>query len=439
MPTTMPTTAMETIGLEKEASPEGWSRTMRRAMKAEKLKGVLRRGKIAALALALAGGAPAQQPVLVAKGEPEVRVGAERVPTYLPLLRNQRVAVVTNHSGLIGSAHLVDSLLALQVRVVKVFAPEHGFRGDADAGEQVKDLKDARTGLPIVSLYGKNKKPSAAQLADADVLLFDIQDVGVRFYTYISTLHYVMEAAQEQQKKVIVLDRPNPNGFYVDGPLLDTAYRSFVGMHPVPIVHGMTIGEYARMINGEGWLKGGRRCDLTVVECEGWDHRQFYKLPVRPSPNLPNMSAVYLYPSLGLFEGTVVSVGRGTEKPFQCVGYPGNPVGDYRFTPRSMAGAKEPPHKGRACNGLDLEAYGSFQSRMDRRINLQWLIGLYQAAPQKDTFFNSFFDKLAGGPGLRAAIVRGDDEEAIRASWQKDLDAFLRIRARYLLYPDFAR
>lgn len=381
----------------------------------------------------------AQQPVPIAQGEAQVRVGAERMEGYLPLLRGQRVAVVTNHSGLIGATHLVDSLLALRVGVVKVFAPEHGFRGDADAGEQVKDQRDARTGLPIVSLYGRNKKPTAAQLADADVLLFDIQDVGVRFYTYISTLHYVMEAAQEHQKKVIVLDRPNPNGFYVDGPVLDTAFRSFVGMHPVPLVHGMTIGEYARMINGEGWLRGGRRCDLTVVECEGWDHGRFHPLPVRPSPNLPNMSAVYLYPSLGLFEGTIVSVGRGTEKPFQCVGYPGNPIGEYRFAPRPMPGAKDPPHLGKTCTGVDLEAYGAFQSRMERRINLQWLIGFYSEAPQKNSFFNSFFDKLAGGKDLRERIVRGESEELIRASWQPGLDAFRTVRKKYLLYPDSVR
>lgn len=425
------------MGREKLPLPERLPRTMRRAMKCAKDKAVVLRPKIAALLLALPLLLAAQRPVLVAQGEPAVRTGAERTEAYLPLLAGQRVAVVTNHTGRIGPAHLVDSLLALRVQVMKVFAPEHGFRGDADAGEQVKDDRDGRTGLPVVSLYGKNKKPTAQQLSDVDVLLFDIQDVGARFYTYISTLHYVMEAAMEQQRKVVVLDRPNPNGFYVDGPVLDTAYRSFVGMHPVPIVHGMTIGEYARMINGEGWLRGGMRCDLTVVACEGYDHKQFYRLPLPPSPNLPNMSAVYLYPSLCLFEGTVVSVGRGTEKPFQCVGYPGNPVGAYRFTPRPMPGAKEPPYKGRACTGLDLEAYGAFQSRMDRRLNLQWLIGFYREAPAKAAYFNNFFDKLAGGKELRERILRGEDEDAIRASWQPGLKRFLETRRRYLLYPDF--
>jgi len=391
-----------------------------------------------ALSLALGSTVNAQQRMeLIAQGQPEVTVGAARTDKYVKLLADQRVGVVTNHSGLIGNTHLVDSLVALRLRITKVFAPEHGFRGDADAGAHVKDQKDARTGLPIVSLYGKSKKPSAAQLADVDVLVFDIQDVGVRFYTYISTLHYVMEAAAEQQKKVVVLDRPNPNGFYVDGPVLDTAFRSFVGMHPVPLVHGMTIGEYARMINGEGWLKGARRCDLTVVECAGYEHGQFYSLPVRPSPNLPNMSAVYLYPSLGLFEGTIVSVGRGTDQPFQCIGYPGNPVGAFAFTPKSMPGAQEPPHLGRACTGLDLRDYGAFQSRMDRRINLQWLMGLYQEAPNKAGYFNSFFDKLAGGKDLRERIARGETEEVIRAAWQPGIETFLRVRSKYLLYPDF--
>ncbi len=398
------------------------------------------RTKIGALltALSVVACSNAQEPVLVAQGPPPAIVtGAQRTDVYLPLLHGLRVAVVTNQTGMIGTKHLVDSLVALKVNLVKVFAPEHGFRGDADAGEHVKDQRDARTGLPLISLYGKNKKPSAAQLADVDVLLFDIQDVGVRFYTYISTLHYVMDAAQENGKKVIVLDRPNPNGFYVDGPVLDKTFTSFVGMHPVPLVHGMTIGEYARMINGEGWLSGARRCDLTVIECAGYDHGYHYQLPVKPSPNLPNASAVYLYPSLGLFEGTIVSVGRGTEKPFQCIGYPGNPVGQYHFTPVSMPGAKDPPYMGKECTGIDLQAYGGFQSRMEKRIRLHWLIGFYREAPDKSSFFNSFFDTLAGGADLRERIVRGEDEDTIRASWQPALQAFMKVRKKYLLYDDF--
>lgn len=424
------------------------SERMRRAMKCAKPKGggafLAGLAKIGCAVALLGCGSPSTeaQPVLVVHNAQEpVVVGAERTDAYLPLLLGKRVAIVTNQTGRIGQVHLVDSLLALQVNITKVFAPEHGFRGEADAGEHVKDQRDKATGLPLVSLYGSNKKPTAAQLVDVDVLVFDIQDVGVRYYTYISTLHYVMEAAAENGKAVVVLDRPNPNGFYVDGPVLKKGNESFVGMHPVPLVHGMTVGEYAQMINGEGWLKGGVTCSLTVISCLHYDHERQYELPVRPSPNLPNMSAVYLYPSLGLFEGTVVSVGRGTDQPFQCIGYPGNPVGNFTFTPVSMPGAKDPPHKGKVCKGLDLAAYGSFQSRMDRRIRLHWTIGLYRDAPDKEAFFlaNRFFDKLAGDPDLRKRIMAGEDEETIRASWKTDLQAFMRVRQRYLLYDDFMR
>jgi uncharacterized protein YbbC (DUF1343 family) len=324
------------------------------------------------------------------------------------------------------------------VQVLKVFAPEHGFRGDADAGEHVKDQRDARTGLPLISLYGANRKPTATQLADVDLVLFDIQDVGARFYTYISTLHHVMEACAEQGLPLVVLDRPNPNGHYIDGPVLEPAFRSFVGMHPVPLVHGMTIGEFAEMINGEGWLAGGVRCDLTVVLCSGYDHAMSYDLPVRPSPNLPNAAAVALYPSLGLFEGTVVSVGRGTDHPFQCIGYPGARIGDHRFTPRSMPGAKDPPHLNVACRGFDLAAAGQHEARDARHIQLQWLLALYRDATDKDGFFlaNRFFDKLAGTDALRKAIVAGRSEEGIRADWAPGLQAFATLRARYLRYDD---
>lgn len=375
---------------------------------------------------------PAQEPL---------RMGAERMDQYLPLLAGRRIAVVTNATGRVGPSHLVDTLLASGVQVVKVFAPEHGFRGDADAGEHVKDQRDARTGLPLVSLYGANKKPSAAQLADVDLVLFDIQDVGVRFYTYISTLHYVMEACAELGKPVVVLDRPNPNGHYVDGPLLEPAFRSFVGMHPVPLVHGMTVGEFAGMINGEGWLKNGVRCDLTVVLCSGYDHSMPYTLPVRPSPNLPNASAIALYPSLGLFEGTVVSVGRGTDRPFQCIGYPGARIGDFRFTPRSLPGAKEPPHLNTECRGFDLVELGQREAYSARRIQLHWLIALYQDATDKQGFFlaNKFFDKLAGTDALRKAVIAGRSEEEIRAEWLPGLRAFQQVRAKYLRYDDHLR
>ncbi|HEY0978856.1 MAG TPA: DUF1343 domain-containing protein [Flavobacteriales bacterium] len=364
-----------------------------------------------------------------------LKVGAERMELYLPLLAGKRVGVITNATGLIGNTHLVDSLIALKMDVVKVFAPEHGFRGDADAGELVSDGRDPRTGVPLVSLYGKNKKPSVAQLQDVDVLLFDIQDVGVRFYTYTSTLHYAMEAAAEQHRKVIVLDRPNPNGFYIDGPILDTAHRSFVGMHPVPLVHGMTIGEYARMINGEKWLKKGVQCELEVVPCSGYDHTVRYALPVRPSPNLPNMEAVYLYPSIGLFEGTPISVGRGTEWPFQCIGTPGGTFGDFTFTPVSRPGAKDPPHKDRLCKGLDLRAYGKEKAPQATQLNLDWLLTAYGSAADRPKFFSSFFDVLAGGPTLRKAIQAGQDESSIRSAWKPGLEAFSVMRTKYLLYP----
>ena len=387
------------------------------------------------------GTVPAQVPTVPQQHLPafangRIHVGADRTDRFIPLLRGKRVAVVTNQTGMIGPVHLVDSLLSIGVDITMVFAPEHGFRGEASAGEHVADERDRRTGLPLVSLYGKNKKPSPAQLADVDILLFDIQDVGVRFYTYISTLHYVMEAAAEQDKPVIVLDRPNPNGFYMDGPVLDTAFRSFVGMHPVPLVHGMTIGEYARMINGEGWLKGGVQCDLTVIPCTGYDHATYYELPVKPSPNLPNMAAVYLYPALGLFEGTIVSVGRGTSKPFQCIGFPGCTLGDYTFTPRAVPAAKDPPHRDQACTGLDLSSFGEVYSRADPRLSLQWLTGMYNASPDKAKFFNAFFNKLAGNATLRHAVEQERTEEEIRASWQQDLVAFRRMRKPYLLYPE---
>lgn len=364
-----------------------------------------------------------------------ILVGAGRTDQYIPLIRGKRVAVVTNQTGMIGRTHLVDSLLAIGMDVVKVFAPEHGFRGEADAGEHVADELDKRTGLPVISLYGANKKPRPAQLADVDVVLFDIQDVGVRFFTYISTLHYVMEAAAEQHKKVIVLDRPNPNGFYVDGPVLDSAFASFVGMDPVPLVHGMTMGEYARMINGEGWLKNDVKCDLTVIPCLGYDHSRYYELPIKPSPNLPNMAAVYLYPALGLFEGTVVSVGRGTDLPFQCIGYPGCKLGTYVFTPHAMPGAKDPPYKDKTCTGMDLSSFGEFYSRLDPRLNLEWLIGMYAASKDKAHFFTSFFDTLAGSTMLRKAIIAGKSEDDIRKSWQLGLEKFEAMRKPYLLYP----
>lgn len=366
--------------------------------------------------------------------------GAMRTELYLGELGSKNVGVVANQTSLIGKTHIVDSLLALGVHVRKVFAPEHGFRGDSGAGETIKDGRDTKTGLPLISLYGKNKKPSKEMIADLDVLLFDIQDVGTRFYTYISTMHYVMEAAAESGKKIIILDRPNPNGYYVDGPVLDPAYKSFVGMHPIPIVHGLTVGELAKMINGEKWLENRLTCDLMVIPCENYRHADFYELPVRPSPNLPNMAAVYLYPSLCWFEGTAVSVGRGTDKPFQVIGYPGNPSGKLKFTPKDIPGvATDPPHEGRECTGHDLEEFGLTFIVTSKSLYPDWLKATYDQYPEKEKYFTSpdFFDKLAGSDRLRKQIIAGKSVGEIKKSWEADLKSYKILRKKYLLYPDF--
>jgi len=367
----------------------------------------------------------------------QVKVGAERMEEYLPVLSGKKVGVVANHTALIGTSHLVDSLLKKGIQIVKVFSPEHGFRGNADAGEAVRSDKDPGTGLPIISLYGKNKKPYNNQLENVDLLVFDIQDVGARFYTYISTMSYVMEAAAENNIPFIVLDRPNPNGHYVDGPVLKPGFESFVGMHHIPIVHGMTVGEYARMVNGEGWLANGVKCDLKVVKCQGYDHKTRYKLPVKPSPNLPNMSSVYLYPTLCLFESTTLSVGRGTDKPFQVIGHP-DIHGRYSFTPHPTEGAsKNPKWKGVECHGYDLSTFGiEFMPDYDK-IYLYWILNIYSTFPKKDKFFKPFFDKLAGIDELRKQIIAGKTEKEIRESWQEDLLTFKAVRKKYLLYKDF--
>ena len=335
------------------------------------------------------------------------------------------------------------TLLSLEVQLVKVFSPEHGFRGDADAGEKVKDGKDPSSGLPVVSLYGKNKKPTKEQLDGVDVLIFDIQDVGARFYTYISTLHYVLEAAAENDKKVIILDRPNPNGHYVDGPVLKEGYSSFVGMHEVPVVHGMTVGEYGRMVVGEYWLSDSVHCDLKVIDCLGWDHTKFYELPIAPSPNLPNMKAVYWYPSLCFFEGTVVSVGRGTDIPFQCVGHPNFEVDVledlYSFKPEPNQGSKNPKLIGEMCYGYDLSRFEIKEIRDNRKLDLSYMIKFYTDLDTEKNYFlaNGFIDLLSGSQDLRKAIMSGDSEDEIRATWVEDLDAFRKIRSKYLLYSDF--
>lgn len=369
----------------------------------------------------------------------KIVVGANQLNLYLPLLKEKNVGVVANQTSVIftnnsseAHTHLVDSLLSLGVSIKKVFAPEHGYRGKADAGEYVKDGVDIKTGLPIVSLYGSNRKPDPEALKDLDVVIFDVQDVGVRFYTFTSTLHYVMETCAALNIPVLVLDRPNPNSHYIDGPILELEHKSFVGMHPVPVTHGMTIGEYAKMINGEGWLKAGVKCSLRIIPVDNYHHKKNYNLPIKPSPNLPNGKAINLYPSLCFFEGTNVSSGRGTETQFQVFGSPFlNPEKfSYHFTPKPNKGAKNPKHKSIKCYGRDLRSSEVLDS-----INLTWLIDAYKYSSEKEEFFNPFFTKLAGQTKLQAQIKNGLDVAEIRKSWQKGLEKFKKIRANYLLYP----
>ena len=367
----------------------------------------------------------------------QVRMGAEQMEKLLPLLEGKRIALVVNHTSVVGRSHthLLDTLLNLKVDIRKVFAPEHGFRGNADAGETVKNGRDTKSGKPILSLYGKNKKPTPAQLEDIDLVLFDIQDVGARFYTYISTMHYVMEACAENKKSFIVTDRPNPCD-YIDGPVREASKKSFVGMHPIPVLHGCTVGELAQMINGEGWLKDGLRCELTVIPVEGWKHGQPYSLPIKPSPNLPNDQSIALYASLCPFEGTSVSVGRGTHTPFQIIGSPDIQAYPYTFTPQALEGFdKNPLHKGKACSGLDLRYI-----QTPKGFSLKYVIEFYQAyrkAGKADRFFTraSWFDLLLGTSSVREAIIAGKDETSIRSIWQRSLDNYKIIRQRYLLYP----
>lgn len=365
-----------------------------------------------------------------------LQAGADRMESWLSLMENRRVALVANHSSLVGGKiHLVDTLLSgysHTLELMKVFSPEHGFRGEAGAGTAVDDGVDEKTGLPVISLYGRQKKPSPGHLDDVDIVVFDLQDVGVRFYTYISTLHYVMEACAENGLPLVVLDRPNPNGGYVDGPVLEDEHRSFVGMHPIPVVYGMTIGELARMINGEGWLGEGISCDLAVIRCTGYDRTMEYHLPVRPSPNLPNHQSVKLYPSLCFFEGTAVSVGRGTQFPFQVFGHP-DLKGDFSFTPRSMPGmALRPKLEGKTCYGEDLREFQPEEGWSG--LHLHWLLDTYRSFPDTIPFFTPYFVSLAGTTSLQEQIKAGWSEKEIRRSWQPGLDEFKRIRSRYLLY-----
>ncbi len=378
---------------------------------------------------------PKKEILTKTKDEKELQVGANQLEYYLPLLKGKKIAVVANQSSLLKKdekyVHLVDTLLSLQIPIRKVFSPEHGFRGKADAGEKISNQMDTQTGLPIISLYGSHKKPTARDLKGIKLILFDLQDVGVRFYTYISTLHYVMEAAAENKIPVIVLDRPNPNAHYIDGPVLKDKFHSFVGMHPVPIVYGMTIGEYAQMINGQGWLRNSLHCDLQVIPLKNYTHRTRYTLPVKPSPNLPNSKAVNLYPSLCFFEGTNISCGRGTDKQFQVFGAPYLPKKKYPFSfiPQPNLGAKHPKYQGKKCNGLNLENENYLNG-----IQLQWLINAYAESTDKDSFFNAFFTKLAGTNSLQNQIELGYSPNDIKKTWQPDLERFKKIRLKYLLY-----
>ena len=354
-------------------------------------------------------------------------LGADRIDKILKTIDNKNIAIVGNQTSVVNQVHLVDTLISLNQKIISVFSPEHGFRGIEDAGAKVDNEIDKKTGLPIISLYGKNKKPTSEQLMGIDIIIFDIQDVGARFYTYISTLHYILEACSEKNIKVVILDRPNPNGHYVDGPILEEKYKSFVGMHQIPIVHGMTIGEYATMIIGEKWIENN--CNLEIIEMINYNRNDNYELPVKPSPNLPNSKSINLYPSLCLFEGTNVSVGRGTDKPFQHFGSPFLKFYSYAFQPKSGPGSKYPKHENKTCVGKNLENYPYLSS-----INLNWLIESYNQTNNKEDFFNSFFDKLAGNDKLRTQIISGLNEKEIRSSWKTGLKEFKKTRTKYLLY-----
>lgn len=395
--------------------------------------------------------------------EKNILPAACRTEVYLPLLKGKRVGIFANHTATIGNRHLVDTLLSRGIIITKAFGPEHGFRGTADAGEKIENYKDPVTGIPVISLYGKKRKPSAEDLADVDVLLFDIQDVGTRFYTYISSLQEFMEAAFENSKPLMILDRPNPNGFYVDGPVLDTAYRSFVGMQPIPVVYGMTMAEYAFMLAGERWLseKANEKHDyykraenskdtafhFQVIKCANYTHKSKYQLPVKPSPNIPDMASVYWYASTCYFEGTALSEGRGTDHPFVIFGHPSLPKNLFSFTPTSRDGARNPKLADQLCYGWNL--YGTnveVLKQVDNKVQIKYLLEAYRLFPEKEKFFNipktgnplnNAFNRLAGNKELMEQIKVGKTEAEIRQSWEPGLQAFKKIRKKYLLYPDF--
>lgn len=369
-----------------------------------------------------------------------IKPGAENMHLYLHLLSDKKVGLVTNQTGVVQNTHLVDTLLSYEIKLIKIFCPEHGFRGTADAGEKVDDNIDNTTGLPIISLYGNNRKPTKQQMQDLDIMVFDLQDVGVRFYTYISTLHYVMEACAENNIPLIVLDRPNPNAHYVDGPVLNPKkINSFIGMHPVPVVYGMTIGEYAKMINGEKWLDNGVKCDLKVIPIKNYSHNTPYSLPINPSPNLPNDRSIELYPTLCYFEGTVISIGRGTNKQFQIIGHPkfkDVEQATYTFTPKPNIGAQNPKLLNELCYGFDLSSDNSIFDIDRYKLNISVIIKAYNLFPDKENFFikNNFFDLLSGNTEFKKQILNNISEKEIRESWEPELSEFKKIRERYLIY-----
>lgn len=378
------------------------------------------------------------------KQEGIIKTGAEQTELYLPLLEGKRVGMVVNPTSIIGKQTAVDSLLSRGVNIVKIFGPEHGFRGNASAGVKVDDDIDTKTGIKAVSLYGRHQKPTAAELADIDIMIFDIQDVGVRFYTYINTLQHVMEACAENNKELLILDRPNPNGFYIDGPILDPAHISGIGLQPIPIVHGLTVGEYAQMLNGEGWMKNKVKCKINIIKVANYNHNMPYDLPVKPSPNLNTQQSIMLYPTVCLFEGTYVSQGRGTQFPFTVLGAPAlKGKYDFSFTPKSIKGMAETPlHMDKACYGIDLRDYDIANIRKEKALKLKWLIDLYKAYPNKADFFNNklsnqmvIFDKLSGVSSLKQQIIAGKSEKEIRASWEPGLSKYKKMRLQYLLYP----
>lgn len=368
----------------------------------------------------------------------EIIPGAWQTHLYFPLLEGKSLALVGNHSSLVHGVHLADTLLASGFNLVKVFSPEHGFRGHAADGEHVESGTDIQTGLPVVSLYGAHRRPSPEDLADIDMLIFDIQDVGARFYTYISTMSYVMEEAARQQIPMLILDRPNPNGHYVDGPVLEPAFSSFVGLHPVPVIHGMTVAEYAQMVNGENWLGDGLQCELHIIPVKNYERTMWYELPVAPSPNLPNMTSIMLYPSLCFFERTPLSVGRGTDFPFQVFGHPDFPpdVFELTFTPQSRSASIYPPQEGKTCFAIDLRTDNPQKYMEKAKLDLQYLFTAYEHFPDPSAFFFDSFDRLAGSTSLRKQMQQGKTPQQIRDSWQPALEAFREMRKPYLIYPD---